>query len=112
MSGVDGAPGTRFIDFIDFIDFDGSPAPPPARSGATSAAEDAIARGGDGVPAVGLEGANPALKLKMLASTSRAERLATATSELERQRAELAAKASLKSLGLKWGDEGDAEPAV
>ena len=58
-----GAPGTRFIDCIDFnIDLDGSPAPPPARSGATSAAEDAIARGGDGVPAVGLEGANPAAR--------------------------------------------------
>jgi hypothetical protein len=62
VSGVDGAPGTRFVDFIVFIDFDGSPAPPPARSGATSAAEDAIARGGDGVPAVGLEGANPAAR--------------------------------------------------
>jgi len=67
------------------------------------------ATGGELLSFLALEGANPALKLKMLASTSRAERLATATSELERQRAELAAKASLKSLGLTWGDEGDDE---
>ena len=52
-----------------------------------------------------LEGAPPDVKLKMLASTSRAERLAAARGELERQKAELAAKASLKSLNLSWGDD-------
>ena len=57
-----------------------------------------------------LEGAPPDVKLKMLASTSRAERLAAARGELERQKAELAAKASLKSLNLSWGDDDDADP--
>lgn len=52
-----------------------------------------------------LEGAPADVKLKMLASTSRGERLAAARAELERQRAELAAKASLKSLNLSWGDD-------
>ena len=54
-----------------------------------------------------LEGAPPDVKLKMLASTSRAERLAAARGELERQKAELAAKASLKSLNLSWGDDDE-----
>ena len=40
----------------------------------------------------------------------RAERLAAARGELERQKAELAAKASLKSLNLSWGDDDDADP--
>ena len=54
-----------------------------------------------------LEGAPPDVKLKMLASTSRAERLAAARGELERQKAELAAKASLKSLNLSGGDDDE-----
>jgi len=54
-----------------------------------------------------LEGASPDVKLKMLASTSRADRLDAAKTELERQRAELAAKASLKSLNLSWDPEAD-----
>ena len=60
-----------------------------------------------GAPREVLEGAPPDLKLRMLASTSRAERLDAAKAELERQKAELAAKASLKSAlsGLSWGDE-------
>lgn len=51
-----------------------------------------------------LEGAPVDVKLKMLASTKREERLAAAKAELERQKAELAAKASLKSLNLQWGE--------
>ena len=41
------------------------------------------------------------------AIASRAERLAAARGELERQKAELAAKASLKSLNLSWGDDDE-----
>ena len=51
----------------------------------SEAAKPGDATGGELLSFLALEGANPALKLKMLASTSRAERLATATSELERQ---------------------------
>ena len=86
-----------------------------ARSGSLGdrvAALSADARAGDATDAellsfLALEGAPPDLKLRMLASTSRAERLDAAKAELERQKAELAAKASLKSAlsGLSWGDE-------